>query len=82
MMNDDKDIAFAILMDMPKSELATSIIRMRSQLEDASLKLALAKVSIAESHATIKRNNRALARMNRQRRSLKNTVKRRRKNAR
>lgn len=56
------------LMKLPADELARMVIRLRGELAD--------KVD------TLKRTSRALRNMNRQRRSLKDTVKRRRKHGR
>lgn len=56
------------LMKLPADELARMVVRLRAELAD--------KVD------TLKRTSRALRNMNRQRRSLKDTVKRRRKHGR
>lgn len=80
-MLDEKDIVQSILMELPKSELVNRIIRMRAELEEAHLKLGMARVTIAENQSAIKHKSLALRNVMRIVRSLRQTVKRRRKHA-
>src|SRR5690348_10025557 len=52
--------------------------KLKAELEAAHLKVALARVTIAEQQSSLKRKSRALRNVEAQRRSLRQTVKRRR----
>lgn len=70
------------LLELKPDELIRLVLHLRAQLEDAHVKLGLARVSTAEIMASLKRKSRALRNIEAQRRSLRQTVKRRRKHAR
>ena len=67
------------LMVLPRFDLAMRLIKIRNQLEAANVELASAKESLADNQANIKRKRRALSNTMRIVRSLRQTVKRRRK---
>jgi hypothetical protein len=70
------------LLELTADELVRLVLHLRAELENAQMKLGLARVAIADSHAALKRKSRALRHVEAQRRSLRQTVKRRRKYAR
>lgn len=78
-MSKDKTVLLSILLEQTTAELAEAIIRLRAELEETQLKLTLARVSLKDNQATIKRKSQALRNISLQRRSLRQTVKRRRK---
>lgn len=69
----------ADLVKLKKQELADLVISTRERLKTANLKLALARIAIADHQKSIESKRQALDRAQKSVRSLKDTVKRRRK---
>lgn len=69
------------LSQLPKRELAQIALRLHGELRDLQARLALARIIIADQNDKIKHKSQALRAVMQKRKSLSQTVRRRRKHA-
>lgn len=69
------------LSQLPKQELAQITLRLQGELRDLQARLALARIIMADQQDKIKRKSQALRAVMQKRKSLSQTVRRRRKHA-
>lgn len=73
------DYTHAELMQFPQEDVAKIALSFQDELKKLYMKLALSRATIADQQSSLKRKNHALRSVNRRRRSLTQTVVRRRK---
>lgn len=73
------NLSFDEVSEWPMTTVVETLLQYQEELKKAHMQLALTKASLATATARIKEKNRAIRNLNGQRKSLKQTVRRRRK---